>query len=205
MGIKLEIHILSGNDIGGQSPFVVVGLDKHLKPELYKTTAAPGTGSGSGGQCTWNEVFELDLTTAMKNVLADGHPEPTYITFNIFDAGVQGFPSLGSAGVLLESIKAKGSVEGEFPVVNGTGSLALSVGPPSSKRGWVHSDGAKKAGIAGAVGVGIVAAGLTARHFINKKKEKDANKSQGGAGVQSAYSGASGGPPAGYPGSSGGR
>lgn len=197
MGIKLEIHIMSGSDIGGQSPFVVVGLDKHLKPELYKTTAAPG-----GAQCTWNEVFELDLTTTMKNVIADGHPEPTYITFNIFDAGVQGFPSLGSAGVLLDTIKANGTAEGEFPVVNGTGSLSLSVGPPQ-KRGWVHSDGAKKAGIAGAVGVGIVAAGLTARHFINKKKEKDSTKQNHT--VQSAYSGPSGGAPAGYPGSSGGR
>lgn len=202
MGIKLEVQIQSGSDIGGISPFIVVGLDKHLKPELYKTAAAPGGGPSSSSQVVWNETFNLDLTTAMKNVIADGHPEPTYITFNIFDAGVQGFPSLGSAGVLLDTIKANGNAEGEFPVVNGTGSIALSVGPPNNKRSWVTSDNAKKAGIAGAVGVGIVAAGLTARHFINKKKEKDGSTKQSNQ-VQAAYSGASGGPPTGYPGSSG--
>lgn len=171
MGLKLQVHIMSGNNVAAQSPFVVVGLDKHLKPELYKTTAAAG-----GAVCTWDEDFELDFTTAMKNIIADGHPEPTYLTFNVFDAAIEGFPSVGSAGVLLENIKEHGSAQGEFPLVNGTGSLNLAVGPPE-KKGWIHTKQAKTVGVVGAVAAGALAATLTARHIHNKKKEKEGQSS----------------------------
>lgn len=170
MGVlNVEVHIQSGTNVGGVSPFVVVCFDNDLTNELYKSGAASG-----GRKCVWDERFTLDLTTAMKNAIADNRPEPTYLTFNVFDAGEPGMPSLGSAGVMLATVRDRGVAQGDYPVVNGTGTLALVVGqgPESEKKGWVHSDAAKVAGIAGAVGVGALALGLTARHYTNKKKNK---------------------------------
>lgn len=180
MGVlNVEVQIKSGTNIGGVSPFVVVCFDNDLSNELYKSGAASG-----GRKCVWDERFTLDLTTAMKNAVADGRPEPSYLTFNVFDAGVPGMPSLGSAGVMLATVRDQGVAQGDFPIVNGMGTIALVVGqgPESDKKGWVHSDAAKVAGIAGAVGVGALALGLTARHYNNKKK----NKNQPGAAASSS-------------------
>lgn len=169
MVLKVDVQIVSGSNVGGVSPFVVVCFDNDLRNELYKSGMASG-----GRTCVWNETFSLDLTTTMKNALADGKSEPTYLTFNVFDGGVPGMPALGSAGVKLASVRDEGFASGDFPIVNGTGTLALVVGPaPDSKKGsWLRSDKAKVAGAVGAVGVGALAIGLTARHYHNKKKAK---------------------------------
>lgn len=168
MVLKLDVIIETGLGIGGISPFVVVCFDNNLEDEIYKSKVAVG-----GQTTTWNETFELDLTTQMKNAMANDRPEPTYLTFNVFDSGKSTMPSLGSAGVLLATVRAQGYAKGDFPLVNGDGKLSLTVGP-APKPGWIHTPAAKKAGIAagavGAVGVGALAIGLT-RHLVNNKKK----------------------------------
>lgn len=180
MGFTVNVQIRSASNIGGRYPFIVVCFDADLSREVYKTSTAVG-----GAQVVWNDAFPLDLRTQFKNISADGKKEPTYMTFFIFDGGVQGNPSLGSAGVLLSNVRDKGIAEGDFPVINGTGTLNLSVEAERTRFDWIHSDKAKFA--AGAVGVGAVAAGLTALAInqskkSNKKenKEKDRNNQEGG-------------------------
>lgn len=122
----------------------------------------------------WNDAFSIDLRAQFKNIIADGKKEPTYLTFFIFDKGVQGSASLGSAGVLLENVRDKGYAEGNFPVVNGTGTLNLSVEAERTRFDWIHSDKAKYA--AGAVGIGAVAAGLTALALNQSSKSGKRDK-----------------------------
>lgn len=178
MGLKLKIHIGKGVDIGGDNigrvnPFVVVCFDEHIDDEMYKSKSA-----GPGREHVWNESFTIDFTHEMKNALAAGYPEPTYITFNVFDANQPDVPSIGSAGVLISSIQEDGFAAGDFPVVNGTGFLTLAVGDPP-KQGWIHSPAAKKAGLATAAGAAVLAIGLTARHYRNKKKGNGQQQGQG--------------------------
>lgn len=172
MGVfQINVQILSGSNVGGVYPFVVVCFDNDLPNEVYKSAATNG-----GPTCTWNESFPLDLTTHVKNIVSDGKPEPTYLTFFVFDTGTPGVPSLGSAGVLLSTVRDAGIAKGDFPVVNGTGTLSLIVESEKYKK-WYQTDAAKIAGVAGAVGVGALAAGLTAMAFNNKKKKKKASAS----------------------------
>lgn len=168
MGATINVQILHASNLGGTYPFVVVCFDNDLAHEVYKTAATNG-----GPTCVWNETFPLDLTSNVKAILADNKPEPTYLTFFIFDTGAPGIPSLGSAGVLLSTVHDTGIAKGDFPIVNGTGTLSLVVESENFKRSWYQTDAAKIAGVAGAVGVGAIAAGLTAMAINNKKKKKD--------------------------------
>lgn len=180
MGIKLRIHIQKGTDIGGDhvgrvNPFVVVCFDEHLDDEMYKTNSAntPQVSTSSNSrEHIWDETFTIDFTHEMKNAIANGYKEPTYITFNVFDSDNPGLPNLGSAGVMISKIRDEGFAAGDFPIVNGTGFLTLSVGDPP-KHPWISSPVAKKAGIATAAGAAVLAIGLTARHYRNKKKTQN--------------------------------
>lgn len=167
MGLEVNVQIRSGSNIGGRFPFIVVCFDDDLSNEVYKTSSAPG-----GRQVIWNDAFTLDLKTHFKSMLTDGKKEPAYMTFFIFDNGVQGNPSLGSAGVRLSLVREHGKAEGDFPVVNGEGTLNLSVEGEKTRFDWLYSDKAKIA--AGAVGISAVAAGLTAVALNQRKKKNSA-------------------------------
>eukprot|EP00177_Eucheuma_denticulatum_P005915 GFKZ01010777.1.p1 GENE.GFKZ01010777.1~~GFKZ01010777.1.p1 ORF type:complete len:367 (+),score=84.66 GFKZ01010777.1:45-1145(+) len=190
MGISLTVQILSASDVGGVYPFVVVCFDGDVNNELYKTEAATG-----GHTTTWNHTFELDLTTNIKALVAAGRPEPTYLTFFLFDTGTPGVPSLGSAGVLLATVRDKGRAQGDFPVVNGTGTLRLVVTSEKTNRGRFgflssnagsgdpaeddekFGNAAKIAGIT--AGVAALGAGIGYAVHHNKKKKQQGQ--QGGA------------------------
>lgn len=171
MGLKVNVSVTSATGIGGVYPFVVVCFDGDLSNELFKTpavTAAP--------TCTWNATFPLDLTTQIKAHIAAGNPEPKYLTFFIFDTGAPGVPSLGSAGVLLNTVHESGIAQGDFQVVNGSGTLALVVSnvkhiQEGEQQAWYKTNTAK---IAAGTGVAAVAAGLggLALHKFNKKKKE---------------------------------
>lgn len=172
MGLEVNVQIRSGSNIGGRYPFIVVCFDNDLSNEIYKTASSPG-----GSQVIWNDAFTVDLKTQFKRLLTDGKKEPAYMTFFIFDRGVQGSPSLGSAGVRISLLRETGRVEGDFPVVNGQGTLNLSVEGEKTRFDWVYSDKAKFA--AGAVGIGAVAAGLTAV-ALNQRKKKNSSHDKDG-------------------------
>lgn len=185
MGVAINIQIVSATGVGGVFPFVVVCFDGGVEDELYKTDAV----ATSGGAATWNHNFALDLTSNIKAVVANGRPEPTYITFFIFDTGTPGVPALGSAGVLLATVKEHGRAQGDFPVVNGTGSLRLKVTSDKTKKSATQ-EGHNRFGMtdqqshqakvaAGAVGATALAAGLAglAVHHKKKKKREDGDES----------------------------
>lgn len=172
MGLEVNVQIRSGSNIGGKYPFIVVCFDNDLSNEVYKTASSPG-----GSQVIWNDAFTVDLKTQFKRILTDGKKDPAYMTFFIFDRGVQGSPSLGSAGVRISLLRETGRVEGDFPVVNGQGTLNLSVEGEKTRFDWVYSDKAKFA--AGAVGIGAVAAGLTAVALNQRKKKNSSHDKEG--------------------------
>lgn len=168
-GVNLNVQIKSGRNIGGVYPFVVVCFDNNIKSELFKTEAVQG-----GSFTRWDHVQAVDFTQEMKTLMADGHPEPKYLTFFIFDTGARGVPSLGSAGVLLQTVQENGIAQGEFPIVGGTpgASLDLVVSQEKLSRGqegFLHSNTAK---IAGGVGVAALASGLAALAIKQHKKKK---------------------------------
>lgn len=130
MGLALNVQILSASDAGGVYPFVSVCFDGDVTNELYKTDATNG-----GHVATWNHTFQLDLTSNEKALKSAGRSEPTYLTFFLYDTGTQGIPPLGSAGVLLDTVKEHGKAQGDFPIVNGSGTLRLIVTGEKTKRG----------------------------------------------------------------------
>lgn len=170
MGVmNINVEIVSANDVGGVYPFVVACFDNDLSNEVFKTSATTG-----GPKAIWqsDNTFTVDLTNVIKNLKADDKPEPTYLTFFVFDTGAPGIPSLGSAGVLLATVRDKGIAKGDFPIVNGSGSLTIIVSAEKGRAGgWFQSDNAKLAGTVGAVGLGALAAGLGAM-AVNKRREK---------------------------------
>lgn len=185
MGVALNVQILSASDVGGVYPFVVVCFDGDVNNELYKTEATTG-----GHTATWNHTFELDLTTNIKALVAAGRPEPSYLTFFLFDTGTPGVPPLGSAGVLLATVRDKGRAQGDFPVVNGSGTLRLIVTSEKTNRGRFgflsanagsgdpaedddkFGNAAKIAGIT--AGVAALGAGIGYAVHHNKKKKQQA-------------------------------
>lgn len=172
--MKIEIQILNATGITGIYPFVVVCFDGDIQREVHKTEAATNT----AGTATWDHTFELDLTHHVKSLIADGRPEPSYLTFFLFDTGAPGVPSLGSAGVLLSTVRETGIAQGDFPIVNGPGSMSLIVTTDKKRKeeeGFWHSDGAK---IAGAAGVTALAAGLGGLAFSQMKKKKKKKKAE---------------------------
>lgn len=188
MGYEIFIRILSGSNIGGRYPFIVACFDNDLSTEVYKTQSSHG-----GAQVMWNEAFSLDLKSQFKTLSAAGKKEPAYMTFFLFDRGVQGNPSLGSAGVRLSLLRETGKIAGDFPIINGQGSLNLAVEGEKSRFDWfptslttampsgigssissgLSSDKAKFA--AGAVGIGTVAAvtAVAISKHMKKKEEKE--------------------------------
>lgn len=183
MGVVLNVQIISASDVGGVYPFVVVCFDGDIDNEIYKTEAAVG-----GQTATWNHSFQLDLTTNVKAITAANRPKPTYLTFFLFDTGTPGVPSLGSAGVLLSTVHERGRAQGDFPIVNGSGTLRLVVASEKTKAGRFGFGGgtgdpeeddekfgsaAKVAGITAGVAA-LSAAGIGyAVHHNKKKKEKE--------------------------------
>lgn len=160
----VSVKIESASALGGVYPFVVACYDNDLRRELYKTAAAE-----SGDVNVWDESFDLDLQTEEKARKADSVSPPVYLTFFAYDTGTPGAPSLGSAGVLLDTVREHGIAEGEFPVVNGSGTLKLTVDAQQDKK-WYQSTAAKYT--AGAVGVGALAAGVSALVVGQKKKNQ---------------------------------
>lgn len=178
MGLHIDVRILNASDVGGVYPFVVVCFDGDIENELFKTEATMG-----GKRAVWNASFPLDLTSLIKKRVKSGAPEPTYLTFFLFDTGTAGIPSLGSAGVLLSTVRDTGRAQGDFVVVNGTGTLSLSVTKKKEEEeGFLHSDKAKVAGVVG--GVTALAAGLgaAALHSRKKKKKQEAGENEAGGG-----------------------
>lgn len=164
----VTVKIESASGMGGVYPFVVACYDNDLRRELHKTAAAE-----SGDVNVWEESFEINLQTEEKARKADNVSPPVYLTFFAYDTGTPGAPSLGSAGVLLDNVRQNGIAEGDFPVVNGSGTLKLTVDAQQGKK-WYKSNAAKYT--AGAVGVGAVAAGLGA--LVVGKKKKNQKKQQ---------------------------
>ncbi|CAN8064974.1 unnamed protein product [Agarophyton chilense] len=166
----LVVQVTSGTNLGGVYPFVVVCFDGNISEELHKTPAA----TVDGNVARWNDTFELDLGTHMKAVAADGRPEPKYLTFFVFDTGVPGVPSLGSAGVLLATVHERGKAHGDFQVVNGTGSLSLAVvSEKEQKEGFLHSEKAKTAGKVGGAAAALGLGALAVHKYRKHKKEKE--------------------------------
>lgn len=175
------MQVTSGSNLGGVHPFVVVCFDGNVAEELHKTAAV----RMESNSATWNETFTIDLTTHMKNLMADGRPEPRYLTFFVFDRGMPDVPSLGSAGVLLDTVKEHGRAHGDFQMVNGSGSLSLAVvSEKADKEGFFQSDKGKTAA---KVGGAAVALGLSAfavhkyRKHRKHKHEADATRSAAAA------------------------
>lgn len=164
-------------------------FDGDIDNEIYKTEATVG-----GKTATWNHTFQLDLSTNVKAIVAANRPEPTYLTFFLFDTGTPGVPSLGSAGVLLSTVHDRGRAQGDFPIVNGTGTLRLVVTSEKTKPGRLGFGGgtgdpeeddekfenaAKIAGItAGVAALGAAGIGYAVHH--KKKKDKDNEGDDGG-------------------------
>lgn len=175
------VQIVSANGVRGRNPFVVVCLDEDIDNELYKSNSTYG-----GQVAKWNESFDLDLALKTKNHIADGKPEPSYLTFFLFDAGTKGYPSLGSAGVLLKTLHANQIAEGDFPIINGNGgTLSLVVKADEERKKWYATNAAKYT--AGALGVGAITAGLTAYAVKQKKKKKQAEEAAEAEHAQTDY------------------
>lgn len=176
MGVfNIQVQIVAANGVGGTLPFVVTCLDNDIEAEIHKTAATDG-----GRTAVWEDTFTFDLTKLARRLVADGKPEPQYLTFFVFDSGHPDAPCLGSAGVLLSTVRDSGVAQGDFPVMNGTGTLALVV--ERARRDWLHSDASK---IGAAVGVAAVATGITSMAIGNgkKKKKKKATNVAVGLGV----------------------
>lgn len=158
-------------------PFVVVCFDGDVNNEVHKSEAAVG-----GETCTWNSAFDLDLTVQIKNLVAAGHAEPTYLTFFLFDTGQTGIPSLGSAGVLLSTVQEHGIAQGDFPVVNGTGTINITVSSTKYKsdeeQSWYQTNTAKIAAGTGVAALAAGVAGLTFNQIRKKKKKKTEEEDQ---------------------------
>ncbi|PXF47205.1 hypothetical protein BWQ96_02980 [Gracilariopsis chorda] len=161
--LQLKVNLLSGRNVGGKFPFAVVCFDGDISHELFKSRAT----NQQGGVAVWNESFTVDLTTELKALHAENRPEPKYLTFFLFDTGTAGIPSLGCAGVLLSNVHERGKSAGDFPVVKGSGSLALEV-VLDKDDSFIHSNAAK---ITGAVAGTAAVAGLGA-FAINKYRKK---------------------------------
>lgn len=165
---QVSVTIQSALGIGGIHPFVVVCYDNEIDNEIFKT---PSFISQQDLQI--NQQFTLDLLEQDKS-----RPSPpAYLCFFIYDRGVQGVPSLGSAGVLLDTLREKGAVQGDFPVVNGNGMLRLDVQGGNEEKSWYKTDTAKVAGIVG-VGALTAAAGVGLSAFVGNKKKKNKLKDQ---------------------------
>ncbi|PXF47204.1 hypothetical protein BWQ96_02979 [Gracilariopsis chorda] len=167
--VRLTVQVTSGANLGGIYPFVVVCFDGNVAQELHKTAAV----RMEGNKATWNETFTIDLTTHMKNMAADGRGEPKYLTFFVFDTGAQDVPSLGSAGVLLDTVKEHGRAHGDFQMVNGTGSLSLAVlSEKADKEGFFQSDKGKTAAKVGGAAVAIGLGALAVHKYRKHRKQK---------------------------------
>lgn len=176
---NVSVAIESAKGVGGVFPFVVACFDNEVSREVYKTSATTG-----GERCEWNETFEVNLRAEEKERVTEGRPPPLYLTFFLYDTGTAGVPALGSAGVLLDTVREQGVAQGDFPIVNGKGTLSLVV--DATKRSWLRTNAAKTAGIAGAVGAGALAAGFTA-HAIGKRRKKKRNEEQAAAAAAAAH------------------
>lgn len=81
--------------------------------------------------------------------------KPVYLTFFLYDTGKKGIPSLGSAGVLLRTVRKCGMAMGNFPIVHGLGSLYVSVmviggaGYVARRRSCVYHGGASQGATVG--------------------------------------------------------
>lgn len=177
---RVVVTIESGRGLGGVYPFVVVCYDNDLSHELYKTPATRGNKVSE-----WGETFEVNLRAEEKGRAAAHQNPPTYLTFFVYDTGRPGAPPLGSAGVLLDTVRQSGVAQGDFPIVNGQRDASLSLvvdakgtttvaGPQgegeSANMPWYKTKTAKAA--AGAIGAGAVLAGVTAMAVGQKKKNK---------------------------------
>lgn len=121
---NVSVTIESGLGISGIYPFIAVCLDDDTKNELFKT------GAKNNGQSTpvkFNESFEFNLAMYDRSRLSQGRPLPRYLTFFLYDVGDDTIPSVGSAGVLLDTVRQNGTSSGDFQVINGTGKLSLFV------------------------------------------------------------------------------
>ncbi|CAN8066361.1 unnamed protein product [Agarophyton chilense] len=167
--LRLNVNINAAKHVGGVYPFAVVCFDGDISHELYKSNAAT---TQHDGLAVWNDTFTVDLTNEFKSLEADHRPQPKYLTFFLFDTGSPGIPSLGSAGVLLSNVRDRGRSAGDFPVVNGSGSLALVVElEKADNEGFFHSDAAKiTAGVASA-GAALGLGALAFNKYKNKKKK----------------------------------
>lgn len=195
MGIVYHVSVVSATGVGGIYPFVVACFDGNIDKELFKTHA-----TNAGEIAYWNFEHVIDLKTEMAARQEANQPEPTYLTFFLFDTGAPGIPSLGSAGVLLSTVKEKGTAQGEFPIVNGTGTLNVVVRLDKMRRGQLLSATNAQAGeqeegvfggynaakIAGVVGAGALAAGLAgvAIHQVRKKKKNEGEEGEGEEGAE---------------------
>lgn len=167
--MKVNVQIVSASNLNGVFPFVVVCFDNDLENEVFKTSATYG-----GPLAVWNESFEIDLASHVRKIVDSGKPEPAYLTFFMFDTGVENIPALGSAGVRLSTVRENGTAKGDFPVINGSGTLALVVDSMESEK-WYQTNKGKIAAAGAAVGVGALAAGLTAMAVNKKKKNNRSN------------------------------
>lgn len=170
--LQLKVDLIAANNISGKYPFAVACFDGDISHELFKSRAT----TQQNGVAVWNESFTVDLTTELKALNADNRPPPKYLTFFLFDTGTPGIPSLGSAGVLLSTVNERGKSAGDFPVVNGSGSLALHV-LLDKDDSFIHSNAAK---ITGAVAGTAAVAGLGAfaLNKYRKKKKADSEENQ---------------------------
>ncbi|KAI0562014.1 hypothetical protein FGB62_68g159 [Gracilaria domingensis] len=170
--LRLNVEITHAKGVGGVYPFAVACFDGDISHELYKSSA---TVTQQDGLAIWNESFHVDLTNELKAFEADNRPQPKYLTLFLFDTGSPGIPSLGSAGILLSNVRDSGRSAGDFPVVNGMGSLALVAEmEKGDKEGFFHSDAAK---ITGAVAGATAAVGLGALAY-NKYKQKKKQRAE---------------------------
>lgn len=120
---SVSVTIESALGIGGIYPFIAVCLDNDTSNELYKTAAK----TGGQSPVKFNEVFDFNLAFHDKSRLSQGRPLPIYLTFYLYDVGDDNIPSLGSCGVLLETIRQTGVSTGDWQIINGTGKLSLFV------------------------------------------------------------------------------
>lgn len=154
---------------GGQSdPFVVVCFDGNVSQELARTETVSNSSSPE-----WEQSFDLDVTSAIQNVIDETGEEPQNFTFCVYDGDVSEAEPLGMASLDFSDLVKAGKFSGPLTVDGGDGSINVTVEMKRVKIGSMLKDNAALSiagGVAGVAALGALSAYLYKRY--EKKKEK---------------------------------
>lgn len=176
MGRTLNVTVHSAKglinadaDEGGTSdPFVIICFDGKVSQELARTETASDTTSPE-----WEEIFDLDVTSHIKQAIDETGEEPQKLTFCVYDGDETESEPLGIARLDFSDLVKTGQFDGPLTVDDGEGYVNVTVRMSRVKIGSMLKENAAVSiagGVAGVAALGALSAYLYKRH--EKKKEK---------------------------------